>query len=160
MTPPQPSPIAGTDAPVRPPGSHLRASGSSGSARRAQEGRSGSGTGILASVHMTSLRCLLGEAFRGEGLGIPSPLLGCQHRQAPCLWQSAWLGSRCLPFGCRHADDDLHLGRCGPEGSYAVRCSLSMVVVRLLFTGVLLVATMEDGSFFRRPACLEDTGWA
>ena len=29
------------------------------------------------SVHMTFLLCLLSEAHRGEGLGVPSPHLGC-----------------------------------------------------------------------------------
>ena len=37
-------------------------------------------------VHVTSLLCLLSEAHRGEGLDIPSPLLGCH------LWQTF----RCL----------------------------------------------------------------
>ena len=37
---------------------------------------------------------------------------------------------------------------------------LVYVVVRFLFTCVLLVATMEDHSFFRRQACLQDTSWA
>ena len=30
-------------------------------------------------VRMNSLRCLLGDGLRGEGLGIPSPLLGCHQ---------------------------------------------------------------------------------
>ena len=40
-------------------------------------GRSGTGTRVPVPVHMTSLLCLLSEAHRGEGLGIPSPHLGC-----------------------------------------------------------------------------------
>ena len=35
------------------------------------------GTGLRVSVHATFLLCLPSEAHRGEGLGIPSPLLGC-----------------------------------------------------------------------------------
>ena len=58
-------------------GSRRRASESSGSARRVLEGRSGTGTRVPVSVHMTFLLCLLSEACRGEGLGIPSPHLGC-----------------------------------------------------------------------------------
>ena len=81
VTPPRASLITGTDAPARPPGSHLQASGSSGSARRAQEGRSGTGTRILVSVHVNS---------RGEGLGIPSPHLGCH------LWQTCSVSTCCL----------------------------------------------------------------
>ena len=38
---------------------------------------SGTGTRLPVPVHMTSLLCLLSEALRGEGLGIPSPLPGC-----------------------------------------------------------------------------------
>ena len=39
---------------------------------------------------MTSLRCLLSEASRGEGLGNPSPLLGCHY------WQSCSVSTCCL----------------------------------------------------------------
>ena len=42
------------------------------------------------SVHMNYLRCLLSEASRGEGLGIPSPLLGCHY------WQSCSVSACCL----------------------------------------------------------------
>ena len=31
----------------------------------------------LVSLHINTLRCLLGDGLRGGGLGIPSPLLGC-----------------------------------------------------------------------------------
>ena len=34
-------------------------------------------------VRLTSLRCLLSDGLRGEGLGIPSPLLGCHGRYGP-----------------------------------------------------------------------------
>ena len=35
------------------------------------------GTGLHVSVRVHSLHCLLGDGLRGEGLGIPSLLLGC-----------------------------------------------------------------------------------
>ena len=37
----------------------------------------GTGTGSLVPVRMYFLRCLLDDGLRGEGLGIPSPFLGC-----------------------------------------------------------------------------------
>ena len=39
----------------------------------------GTGTRSLVSLHINSLRCLLRDGLRGEGLGIPSPLLGCHQ---------------------------------------------------------------------------------
>ena len=42
-------------------------------------GMCGSGTRSLVSLHINSLRCLLGDGLRGEGLGIPSLLLGCHQ---------------------------------------------------------------------------------
>ena len=62
-TPPRASPITGTEAPRRLPGSHLPASGSSGLVRGLRGDGSGSGTGAPVSAHMTSLRCLLSEAW-------------------------------------------------------------------------------------------------
>ena len=53
-------------------------------------GRSGTGTRVPVPVHMTSLLCLLSEAHRGEGLGIPSPLPGCH------LWQTCSVSACCL----------------------------------------------------------------
>ena len=38
------------------------------------------------SVHMNSLLCLLGEAHRGEELGIPSHILGCHFLQSGFFW--------------------------------------------------------------------------
>ena len=41
-------------------------------------GSCGTGTRSLVSLHITaSLGWFLGDGLRGEGLGIPSPLLGC-----------------------------------------------------------------------------------
>ena len=39
----------------------------------------GTSTRSLVTLRMHSLRCLLGDGLRGEGLGIPSPLLGCHQ---------------------------------------------------------------------------------
>ena len=39
----------------------------------------GTSTRSLLALRMLSLRCLLGDGLRGEGLGIPLPLLGCHH---------------------------------------------------------------------------------
>ena len=64
------------------------------------------------SVRIHSLRCLLGDGLRGEGLGIPSPLLGCHqvrgaHRapvmDVPVILQLKFLQNyenveRCLRF--------------------------------------------------------------
>ena len=72
-------PAAGTGAPTRRSGSHLQASGSSGSARGLRREGSGTCTEAPVSVVILFLLCLLSEAFRGEGLGIPSTLLGCQR---------------------------------------------------------------------------------
>ena len=47
------------------------------SAHRALEEGSTTDTRSLVPVCLTSLLCYLGEAHRGEGLGISSPLLGC-----------------------------------------------------------------------------------
>ena len=68
---------------------------------------SGTGTGVLVSVRLTSLRCLLSDGLRSEGLGIPSPLLGCHGRygpEGPLQWLVpgwyCWLlcTSCCVPF--------------------------------------------------------------
>ena len=95
VTPPRASPVTGTDAPARRSGSHLRASESSGSARRALEGRSGTGTRLPVPVHMTSVLCPPCEAHRGVGLGIISPHLGCQRlwprsSSTLVLWLVCW----------------------------------------------------------------------
>ena len=82
-------PATGTDAPARRSGSHLLASRWSGSARGLRREGSGTGTGAPVSVHMNSLLCLLSDTHRGEGLGIPSPLLGChfwQYCSAGFFW--------------------------------------------------------------------------
>ena len=71
------NPSAGTDAPTRPSGPHLRASRLSGSASRLQQGRFGTDRRKRVSVLMTSHRFLLADWSRGEGLGIASPHLGC-----------------------------------------------------------------------------------
>ena len=42
-----------------------------------EEGGPATGTRLLVPVGMTFLLFLLGDGRRGEGLGIPSPLLGC-----------------------------------------------------------------------------------
>ena len=84
---------------------------------------SGTGTGVRVSVRTSSLGCLLSEAFGAEGLGIPSPLLGCH------LWHVLrWLcwyrcTSRYVPFWRRLAWDVPHHGRYGPEGQYS-SCAL------------------------------------
>ena len=75
-------PTTGTDALKRLSGSHRLASGWCGSARRAQGGRYTTGTRTPAPVVLLSFLCLLGDAVRDEGLGIPSPLLGC-HSSSP-----------------------------------------------------------------------------
>ena len=38
----------------------------------------GTSTRSLVALRMLSLRCLLGDGLRGEGLGIPALLRGCQ----------------------------------------------------------------------------------
>ena len=75
MTPRQ-SLISGTDALARRCGSRRLASESSGSARRVLGGRSL----VLAQGYPCQYirpLSLLSETHRGEGLGIPSPHLGC-----------------------------------------------------------------------------------
>ena len=67
---------SGTDAHVRPLGSHRRASMSSVSLLWTRRGTTATGTRKRVSVHMSFL-LFLGGGLRGEGLGIPSPLLGC-----------------------------------------------------------------------------------
>ena len=68
----------GTDALVYPL-VLLRASRSSGSELAMRRESSSTGTWIHVSVRIHSLHCLLGDGLRGEGLGIPSPLLGCHQ---------------------------------------------------------------------------------
>ena len=55
VTPTRASTITGTDAPMRLPGSHLRASRSSGLVRGPRREESGTGTRVPVPVHMTSL---------------------------------------------------------------------------------------------------------
>ena len=76
VPPPRTGPFTGTDAPMRLPGSHLRASMSSGLVRSPREEESGTGTRVPVPVHMTSLLCLLSEAFGVRGLASPHPFLG------------------------------------------------------------------------------------
>ena len=85
---------------------------------------SGTGTGVLVSVRLTSLRCLLSDGLRGEGLGIPSHLLGCHGRYGPeglLQWLVpgwyCWLlcTSCCVPFPGWQAPGAWHSGRYGPE---------------------------------------------
>ena len=73
----------GTDVPTRPPGSRQRVSRSSGLWRSRKEGMCGSGTRSLVSLRINSLRCLLSDGLRSEGLGISSPLLEC-HQVRGC----------------------------------------------------------------------------
>ena len=79
---------------------------------------SGTGTGVLVSERLTSL------GLRGEGLGIPSPLLGCHGRygpEGPLQWLIpgwfCWLlcTSCCVPFPGWQAPYAWHSGRYGPE---------------------------------------------
>ena len=97
----------GTDVLVFPPGSLLRASRSSGSASGTLRGRSTTGTGKHVPVLGTSLLFLLADGLRSEGLGIPSPHLGChsrrrqrRHVQGWCCW-SLPLRAVLLPVGAR-----------------------------------------------------------
>ena len=59
----------------------------------------GTGTRSIISLHlMASLRCLLGDGLRGEGLGIPSLLLGCHSSCLKQEWfwrvrSSSWCSS-------------------------------------------------------------------
>ena len=85
---------------------------------------SGTGTGVLVSVRLTSLRCLLSDGLRGEGLGIPSPLLGCHGRYGPegllqwlvpCWYCWLLCTSCCVPFPGWQAPGAWHSGRHGPE---------------------------------------------
>ena len=61
---------------MRLPGSHLRASMSSGLVRSPRGEESGTGTRVPVPVPMTSLLCLLCEAFGVRGLASPHPFLG------------------------------------------------------------------------------------
>ena len=91
MTPRQ-SLISGTDALATmwkpPPGIRVVWVG-----EKSSGGRFGTGTRVPVLVHMTSLLCLLSEAHRGEGLGIPSPLpLACSV-SARCLRRTGLVSS-------------------------------------------------------------------
>ena len=86
-------PTAGTDALTQLSGSHRLVLRWCGSARRAQGGDT-TGTRSPVPVRMSSL-CLLSEAYRGEGLGIPSLPLGC-HSWSLCTWQSCSVSWCCL----------------------------------------------------------------
>ena len=68
-----------------PPGIRVVWGGEKGS-----EGGSGTGTRVPVPVHMTSLLCLLSEAHRGEGLGIP-----LTPSRVPLL--AVWFGVVLLP---------------------------------------------------------------
>ena len=101
------APSTGTDVLICPPDSLLRASRSSGSASGTLRERSTTGTGKHVSVLGTSHRFLLADGPRREGLGIPSPHLGCQsrrrqrrHVQGWCCWFLP-LRAVLLPVGAR-----------------------------------------------------------
>ena len=75
-------------------------------------------------LHVTSLLCLLSEAHRGEGLGIPSPHLGCLWLRSSLmavarLWLVFWFRA-VFPLIVGRPElsgpDARHLGRYGPEG--------------------------------------------
>ena len=98
-----------------------------------EEEVSGTGTGVLVSARLSSLRCLLSDGLRGEGLGTSSPLLGCHqvrgaHRTP--VWTSLSLCSssscsttrtwRCLSF--RSSTECSNCQLCG-RGVY-VQCKL------------------------------------
>ena len=70
-------PTTGTDAPVRPLGARRRVSRSSGWEGGVTEAWCGTSARSLVALRMNSLRCLLGDGLRGEGVGIPSPLVWC-----------------------------------------------------------------------------------
>ena len=110
-------PTSGTDVLVCPPGSLLRASRSSGSARRTQWVCCTTGTGSPVPVRMTSLLFLLADGLRGEGLGIPSPLHGCH------LWQDDVLV--CCSYG----------GESGYIYSDILKNSCGIVSLLLVFAG-------------------------
>ena len=100
-------PTTGTDVPTRLLGSRGRVSRSSRLGIRKKGEVSGTGTSVLVSVRMPSHRCLLSDGPRGEGLGNPSPLLGChsrrrqrRHVQGWCCW-SLPLCAVLLPVGAR-----------------------------------------------------------
>ena len=87
---PKAGPTSGIVAPKRQSGRHRLASRLSGSARETEKVGSGTGTGAPVPVATLFLLCLLSEAHRGEGLGIPSPLPGCH------FWRSCSVSSCCL----------------------------------------------------------------
>ena len=63
----------------RPLGARRRVSRSSGWEGQVTEAWCGTSTRSLVTLRMHSLRCFLGDGPLGEGLGIPSPLLGCHQ---------------------------------------------------------------------------------
>ena len=88
---PRQGPISGRDALARRSGSRRRASESSGSARRALERRSGTGTRVTVPVRLTSLLCLLSEELHRQ----PRAVYKCWVPRrcwflstAPRIWQS------------------------------------------------------------------------
>ena len=87
---PEAAPTSGTDAHKRLSGSHHLPSRWSGSARGTTRVVFGTGTDAPVPVVTLFLLCLLSEAHRGEGLGIPSHLLGCH------LWQTCSVSACCL----------------------------------------------------------------
>ena len=83
------NPTTGTDAPTRPSGSPPEGVKVIWFGEQPVAGV-GTGTRKRVSVLMTSHRFLLADVSRGEGLGIPSPLLGCH------FWQSCSVSTCCL----------------------------------------------------------------
>ena len=72
-------PTTGTDEPRRPLGARLWVLRSSGWDSQVTKVWCGTSTRSLVTSRIHSLHCLLGDRLRGEGLGIPSPLLGCHQ---------------------------------------------------------------------------------
>ena len=89
---------------------------------RDTEGRSTTDTTKHVPVLGSFLLFLLADGLRGEGLGTPSPHLGClsrrrqrRHVHGWCCWSST---SCCAPSCWCQAHGSLHHGRYGPEVQY------------------------------------------
>ena len=92
-----------------------------------EEGVPITGTGIRVSVHTIFLLCLPSEAYLGELLVIPSPLLGCHSGNlVRCLrvartyssgffWVSSVLCAAWLDSGCSSCDSLVAFGYCFPH---------------------------------------------
>ena len=100
---------------------------------------SGTGTGVLVSVRLTSLRCLLSDGLRGEGLGIPSPLLGCHGRygpEGPLQWLVPGWFCWLLCTSCCVFRVFLHLALCarGVQENWII-WEMACILLRLLVSG-------------------------